>query len=223
MEVLLERIASALEQGHVDAGSPHPPELAGHEGVDELTRTALDAGIQPGRILSEALIVGMDRVGRKFRNHEIYLPDVLMAARAMTAGMDHLRPYFASGEVEHKGLVLMGTVAGDLHDIGKKIVSMFFEGGGWSVVDLGVDVGAEKVLAAIDRREPVAVGLSALLTTTMANMEAITGEIKTSFPGIQVIIGGAPVNREFAEKIGADAYSPDPQGALEFLNSSGSK
>lgn len=219
MNELLEKLAVCVERGKIDINSPHPAALSGQEGADELAKRALDQGIPANRILAEALITGMERVGVKFRNNEIYLPDVLMAAKAMTAAMNHLRPYFKTGEIKHKGLVLMGTVAGDLHDIGKKIVAMFFEGGGWEVIDLGVDVGAEQCIQAIKEYQPKAIGLSALLTTTMINMAEITKKIKSLYPEVKVLIGGAPVSREFAEKIGAHAYSPDPQGALEYLNS----
>lgn len=218
MKELLQQITTCVEKGKIDIHSSHPAELSGQEGADELTRRALEQGISARQVLSEALIIGMERVGIKFRNHDIYLPDVLMAARAMTAAMNHLRPYFKTGEIQHKGLVVMGTVAGDLHDIGKKIVSMFIEGGGWEVIDLGVDVGSEKYIEAITKHKPAAVGLSALLTTTMIKMAEITKKITSACPDVRVLIGGAPVSREFAEKIGAHAYSPDPQGALEYLN-----
>ncbi len=215
---ILEKIADCVERGKVDRASPYPPDMKGINGADELTVKALDAGISPGDVLAQGLIAGMKVVGDKFRNNEIYLPDVLMAAKAMTASMGHLRPYFQSGEVRHKGKVVMGTVAGDLHDIGKKIVSMFFEGGGWEIFDLGVNVHSEAYLQAIDKYRPLAVGLSALLTTTMINMEKITRDIKSRFPAVKVIIGGAPVNDEFRRRIGADMYSPGPQGALEYMN-----
>jgi len=220
MTTLIEQIAFGIERGKVNASSPHPADLAGRDGVDELVRRALAEGLAPGEILNQGLVAGMEVIGRKFRDCEVFLPDVLMAARAMNAGMEHLKPYFQSGQVRHRGTVVMGTVTGDLHDIGKKIVSLIFEGGGWRVVDLGVNAGAEKFLEAISRHRPQAVGLSALLTTTMANMETITGNIKAQFPETQVLVGGAPVTQAFAEKIGADAYSPDPQGGLEFLNRS---
>lgn len=217
MNERLQGIATCVEKGKVDLNSSHPAELSGQEGADELTRKALDEGISPNRVLAEALIIGMERVGVKFRNNEIYLPDVLMAAKAMTSAMKHLRPYFKTGEIRHKGIVLMGTVAGDLHDIGKKIVAMFLEGGGWEVIDLGVDVGVEKYLEAIKKYKPTAVGLSALLTTTMMTMADITGKIKSLYPEVKVLVGGAPVSPEFTRKIGAHAYSPDPQGALDYL------
>lgn len=190
------------------------------EGTDELVQSALKEGIPPAEILEMGLVTGMGRVGVKFQKNEIYLPDVLIAAKAMTAGMEHLKPYFLSGDIQHQGRIVLGTVAGDLHDIGKKIVAMIFEGSGWEVIDCGVDVSAKSFKEAIERHSPQAVGLSALLTTTMVSMEQITNEIKSEYPGVLVVIGGAPVTAEFAERIGADIYSPDPQGALDILNSS---
>jgi len=218
MNDYLQSIAYCVEHGKSDARTPYPPELAGQEGAGELTLKALEAGVSPGEILAGALIPGMERVGVKFRENQVFLPEVLMSARAMTAAVNHLQPYFNSGEIQHKGLVLLGTVAGDLHDIGKKIVGMFLNGGGWQVVDLGVDVEASDYLDAIAQHKPVAVGLSALLTTTMGNMAEITGEISKAYPGVKILVGGAPVNAGFAREIGAHFFSPDPQGALEFLN-----
>jgi 5-methyltetrahydrofolate--homocysteine methyltransferase len=218
MNELLGQIAVCVERGKADAASAHPADLAGRPGADELVRQALEAGLAPADILGAGLVAGMDIVGRKFHDCEIFLPDVLMAAQAMNAGLKHLQPYFSSGQVRHRGTVVMGTVSGDLHDIGKKIVSLIFEGGGWRVIDVGVDAGAARFLEAIARHRPQAVGLSALLTTTMVNMESITAAIKSRFPGLKVIVGGAPITRTFAERIGADAYSPDPRGGLEFLN-----
>ena len=215
---LLLKIAKCVERGKIDAKSPHPPDMQGMEGADELTSRALASGISAHDILSGSLIVGMKEVGDRFRRNEIYLPDVLMAARAMTAAMEHLKPFFISGNVQYKGAIVLGTVAGDLHDIGKKIVGMFFEGGGWEVIDCGVDVTEAQFLEAIGRHAPQAVGLSALLTTTMVNMEQIVNGIKAEYPDIKVIVGGAPVTESFAAKIGADYYSPDPQGALDNLN-----
>jgi 5-methyltetrahydrofolate--homocysteine methyltransferase len=218
MDKRLEEIARCIERGKADAASPHPPDLAGRPGVDELVRDALRAGLDPGEILRRGLVAGMDVVGRKFRDCEVFLPDVLMSARAMNAGLKHLQPYFGSGEVRYRGVVVMGTVSGDLHDIGKKIVSLIFEGGGWRVVDVGVDAGPEKFLEAIARHRPQAVGLSALLTTTMAHMESITAAIKARYPEVKVLVGGAPVTQAFADRIKADAYAPDPQGGLEYLD-----
>jgi methanogenic corrinoid protein MtbC1 len=218
MNPLLEKIAICVERGKVNIKSPYPPDLKGQEGADELARKALDEGLSAKEILSDGLMVGMQKIGVRFRDNKVFVPDVLMAAKAMNAAMEHLKPYFASGEVQRKGTVIMGTVKGDLHDIGKKLVSMIFEGGGWEVIDLGVDVPAEKFLKALQEHPKAAVGMSALLTTTMINMESIVREIKKAHPQAKVMVGGAPLTQDFAAKIGADAYSADPQGALEYLN-----
>jgi len=216
---LLIRIAWCVEKGKIDLHSPHPADMKGEEGADELTHKALASGADAQDILSQALIPGMQAVGQKFRNNEIYLPDVLMSARAMGAAMEYLKPHFKTGDIQYRGKIVLGTVAGDLHDIGKKIVAMFFEGGGWEVIDCGVDVSEPQFQEAIQEFQPDAVGMSALLTTTMVNMEEIVRGLKTKFPKLLVIVGGAPVTDAFAARIGADFYSPDPQGALEKLNS----
>jgi 5-methyltetrahydrofolate--homocysteine methyltransferase len=218
MQDILKQIALCVEKGKIAREFPHPAELASQDGVYELAKKALDAGISPNEILSEGLIAGMNKVGELFRAGDVFLPDVLVSARALSMGMMHLKPYFHSGAVKHKGKVVIGTVQGDLHDIGKRVVSMFFEGGGWDVIDIGVNIPAQKFLDAVAEHSPQAVALSALLTTTMVNMEHITRMIKTVQPGVKVVIGGAPVTQSFADRIGADCYSPDPQGALEFLN-----
>lgn len=206
-----------MERGKVSAGSKYPPELRGQDGADELTRQALDKSLSPREILTSGLIAGMKKVGEKFKRNEIYLPDVLVAAKAMTAAMGHLKPYFLSGDVKHKGRIVMGTVSGDLHDIGKKIVAMFLEGSGWEVIDCGVDVSSQDFVQAIKQFNPSAVGMSALLTTTMVHMEETVQTIKSKFPRIKVLVGGAPVTDAFAQRIGADMTSSHPQEAIEFL------
>ena len=218
MEDILKKIARCVEKGKIAREFPHPAEMAGQDGVYELTQQALESGVPPDEILCHGLIAGMNTVGQLFQAGDVFLPDVLVSARALSMGMMHLKPYFHSGAIKHKGKVVIGTVQGDLHDIGKHVVSLFFEGGGWEIIDIGVNVTAQKFLAAVAEHRPQAVGLSALLTTTMVNMEHITGMIKTAHPGTKVVIGGAPVTQAFADRIGADCYSPDPQGALEFLN-----
>lgn len=192
--------------------------MKGQDGADELTRKALDQGVSPNDVLEKALIIGMGNIGKKFSANQVFVPDVLMAAKAMTAAMGHLKPFLDSGQVKTRGTFVIGTVQGDLHDIGKNLVCMVMEGGGWKVVDLGVDVSPEKFLAAVQANPGAAVGLSALLTTTMVNMEKTVKLIKGEVPGTKVVVGGAPLTQEFATKIGADAYSPDPQGALDYLN-----
>jgi len=191
------------------------------DGADELSAQALLAGIPADQVLSKGLVPGMQIVGVKFRENKVFVPEVLMAAKAMSAGMKHLKPYFQSGAVKRKGVFIIGTVMGDLHDIGKNLLGMIVEGAGWQVVDLGIDVPAAKFIAAIDEHPNAFVGLSCLLTTTMLNMEKIVHEIKASRPDTKILIGGAPVTDDFRKRVGADWYSPDPQGAVEFLNKIG--
>lgn len=219
MENILEKIAVCVERGKANLQSPYPPDLKGEDGAFELTQKALEIGIKPSEILNEGLIKGMQRIGEKFRANKVFVPDVLIAAKAMNAAMVHIKPFFISNEIKTKGKVVMGTVAGDLHDIGKNIVAMIIQGGGWEIVDLGVDVSAEKFVKAVEEHKPAAIGLSALLTTTMLNMENIIREIKLLDSNIHVLVGGAPLSKEYADSIGADFFSPNPQDALEYLNS----
>jgi methanogenic corrinoid protein MtbC1 len=217
MDELIERIGVCVERGKVNKNSPFPNDMKGQEGSDELTRQALEAGIKPDEIL-KVCNTGMQRIGERFSKNEVFVPELLMAAKSMHAVMAHLKPFFKSGSVKAKGKFVLGTVAGDLHDIGKNLVSMVVEGNGWEVIDLGVDVKPVKFLDAIKAHPGCAVGLSALLTTTMANMSKTIQEIKASFPTTSVIVGGAPLTMDSAMKMGADGYSPDPQGAVAFLN-----
>jgi len=219
MSELLSQIADCIEFGKINKAAPFPPNMKGQDGADELTRQALDEGVSAREILSEGLMPGMEKVGIKFRENKVFVPQVLMSAKAMSTAMVHLKPYFLSGEVKEKGTFIIGTVEGDLHDIGKNLVSMMVEGNGWKVVDLGTDVNADQFVAALKENDNAFVGLSALLTTTMVNMEKITKAIKEAVPEAKVAVGGAPVTDNFKEKIGADIYAPDPQGLVEFLNS----
>lgn len=143
---------------------------------------------------------------------------MLMSAKAMGASMVQLKPFFASGDIKSKGTFIIGTVKGDLHDIGKNLVAMMVEGGGWTIVDLGVDVGSERFIEALKNNPGAVVGLSALLTTTMVNMGEIVAGIKALVPETKILVGGAPVNADFCRSIGADFYAPDPQKAVEYLN-----
>jgi len=217
MSTTLEKLSLAVESGKVDKNSPFPPQMKGEDGADELAKLALDEGVKPSAVLSDALVPAMDRVGQKFSENKIFVPQMVMSAKAMSAAMAHLKPFFQSGDVVAKGTFIIGTVKGDLHDIGKNLVAMMVEGGGWSIVDLGVDVNEDTFNQAIADNPGAVVGLSALLTTTMANMEVIVKKIKEANPGTRVLVGGAPLNDEFCQKIGADFYSPDPRGAVEYL------
>jgi 5-methyltetrahydrofolate--homocysteine methyltransferase len=217
MNVILDRIAQCVEFGKINKSSPYPPSMKDQDGAYELTKRALEEGVKPDEILENALVPAMANVGNKFSRKEIYVPQMLMAAKAMNSAMIHLKPYFQSGETKRKGKFIIGTVSGDLHDIGKNLVSMMIEGGGWEVIDLGVDVSAEKYLKALDENPTAFVGLSALLTTTMENMKKIVTVIKEKHSTSKILIGGAPVTLEYCQKIGADFYSPDPQGAVNYL------
>jgi methanogenic corrinoid protein MtbC1 len=217
MNDILDKIARCVVTGKIDKVSPYPPDMKGQDGADELAKQALDAGIRPEEILENALIPAMAVVGDKFTRKEIYVPQMLMAAKAMNGAMKHLKPFFQSGETKRKGKFIIGTVSGDLHDIGKNLVAMMIEGGGWEIIDLGVDVSAEKFLKAIDENPGAVIGLSALLTTTMENMKKTVAMVKEIHPNLKVLVGGAPVTMDYCIKIGADFYSPDPQGAVNYL------
>jgi len=219
MSEILQQISDCIEFGKINKAAPFPPQMKGQDGADELTRQALDDGVSAQDILSKGLMVGMEKVGVKFRENKVFVPQVLMSAKAMSTAMVHLKPYFLSGAVKQKGTFIIGTVEGDLHDIGKNLVTMMVEGNGWEVIDLGTDVKAETFIAAMREHENAFVGLSALLTTTMASMERITRAIREEIPNAKIAVGGAPVTQDFCDKIGADAYSPDPQGLVEYLNS----
>lgn len=218
MNDILEQIALCVENGKINQKSPYPPSMKGQLGADELTLQALEEGIAPADVLSKGLIVGMGRIGVKFRENKVFVPQVLMSAKAMSGAMAHLKKYFMDGSVKRKGKLIIGTVEGDLHDIGKNLVSMIAEGNGYEVIDLGVDVPAEKFIDAIKVNPGAFVGMSALLTTTMANMEKINKQIKSEFPEVITCVGGAPLNNEFAQKIGADYYTDEPQALVEILD-----
>lgn len=218
MDKILEQLSTCVEFGKINTAAPFPPSMKGQPGADELCRQALDAGIDPQTILNDSLIPGMAKIGDKFSQGKAFVPEMLISAKAMSAAMKHLKPFFASGEIKRKGTFVLGTVMGDLHDIGKNIVAMTIEGAGWEVVDLGVDVKAAKFLEAIEKHSDCVVGLSALLTTTMGNMESIVKEIKNKYPEKVILVGGAPLSMDFCNKIGANFFSRDPQGAVEYLN-----
>ncbi|GAB4565486.1 MAG: corrinoid protein [Anaerolineae bacterium] len=183
----------------------------------ELTQQALEAGVSPGRILQEGLIPGMAEVGRRFENREYYVPELLIAARAMQGALEVLRPLLAeSGEVEPLGKVVIGTVRGDLHDIGKNLVAMLLEGAGFEVKDLGIDVSPEKFVEAVKAGDCDILAMSALLTTTMPNMKATIDALKEAGlrDKVKIMIGGAPITQEYADQIGADGYGEDANQAV---------
>jgi methanogenic corrinoid protein MtbC1 len=217
MTDLLEKLSTCVEFGKIDIKSPYPPAMKDQDGAFELTKKALDSGISPDDILEEALIPAMSRVGRKFSRNEVFVPQMLMAAKAMSSSMIHLKPYYLSGQTKRRGTFIIGTVTGDLHDIGKNLVAMMIEGAGWEIIDLGVDVSIDKFIQAAEKHPGAVIGLSALLTTTMENMRKTVFALKEKNPDLKILVGGAPVTAEFCTKISADFYSPDPQGAVEYL------
>jgi len=218
MSNLIDQISECVENGKVNLVSPYPPQMKGLPGADELTRQALDEGLTPNDILNNALIPAMNRVGQKYVDKKIFVPQMLLSAKAMSASIAHLKPFFQSGEVKRKGVVVMGTVTGDLHDIGKNLCCLMVEGAGWEVVDLGVDVKPEQFVNALDIHPGAIVGLSALLTTTMVNMNSIIAAIRQKYPDTKVVVGGAPVDNRFAERVGANGYGKDPQELIVWLN-----
>ncbi|MFZ1290432.1 MAG: cobalamin-dependent protein [Melioribacteraceae bacterium] len=217
MNEFLEKISICVERGKINLKSPYPKDMFGLDGADEITLNALSQNILPSEIL-KSCNDAMQRIGNRFSRNEVFVPELLMAAKAMHAVMAHLKPYFKTGEVKSKGKFIIGTVAGDLHDIGKNLVSMVVEGNGWEVIDLGVDVKTAKFISAIEANPKSIIGLSALLTTTMSNMAATVKEIKSKYPDKVIIVGGAPLSEEIAEIMGADGYASNPQGAVTFLN-----
>jgi 5-methyltetrahydrofolate--homocysteine methyltransferase len=185
--------------------------------IESLVDQALAAGVPAGTILNEGLIPGMERLGVQFKANEVFIPEVLVAARAMNAGMSKLEPHLAKAGIKPRGVVVIGTVKGDLHDIGKNLVSMMLRGNGYKIVDLGVDVAPEKYIEAAKTSGAGVIALSALLTTTMVQMKAIVEAVEKSGLAIPVVIGGAPVTRDYADQIRARGFAPDAASAVEEI------
>jgi 5-methyltetrahydrofolate--homocysteine methyltransferase len=185
----------------------------------EITRAALEEGTSAESVLNEGLIAGMDVIGARFKKNEVYIPEVLIAARAMKMAMEILEPELAKAGVKPRGKFLIGTVQGDLHDIGKNLVAMMLKGAGFEVVDLGVDIGPEKFVEQAKATGAQLVGMSALLTTTMPSIEKTLKALKEAGVPAKVMIGGAPVTQGYADKIGADGYSPDAASAVDLAKS----
>jgi len=182
----------------------------------EITKAALEEGTAAKDVLDNGLIAGMDIVGARFKKNEIYIPEVLIAARAMKMAMEVLEPELVKAGVEPVGKLLIGTVQGDLHDIGKNLVAMMLKGAGFEVIDLGVDVGPEKFVEQVKAANAQLVGMSALLTTTMPGMEKTIKALKDAGIPVKIMIGGAPVTQDYADRIGADGYAPDAASAVDL-------
>ncbi len=199
----LGAIAQALEKGD-------------RKTVVQLVQKALAEKVPPAKILHEGLIKGMDSIGRKFKANEVYVPEVLIAARAMAGGMEILEPILVKAGIKSAGKVVVGTVKQDLHDIGKNLVAMMLKGGGFTVIDLGVDVDPAKFIDAARDQGAELIALSALLTTTMPNMKAVVSAKNAAKLKAKVMIGGAPVTQAFADEIGADGYAADAASAVDL-------
>ena len=202
---ILEEISTFLQQGRAPK-------------VKELVQQAIDEGIEPQKILEEGLLSGMNIVGEKFKNNEVFVPEVLVAARATNMGVGVLKPYLVQAGVESKGTAVIGTVKGDLHDIGKNLVKMMLEGKGLTVVDLGVDVPAEKFVAAAVENNAQLICCSALLTTTMGEMKSVVEEADKQGirDKVKILVGGAPVTQSFCDSIGADGYTADAASCADM-------
>ena len=203
MNILME-ISTNLQQGKA-------------KNVKELVQKAIDEGLDAKTILEEGLLHGMGIIGEKFKNNEVYVPDVLIAARAMNAGSEVLKPLLASSGVKATGKVVLGTVKGDLHDIGKKLVRMMMEGKGLEVIDIGIDVPVEKFINTAKETGAQIIACSALLTTTMGEMKNVVEAAKAAGirDSVTIMVGGAPVNENFCKSIGADIYTPDAASAAD--------
>ena len=186
--------------------------------LKELIQKLVDEGQDPGDVLNQGLLPGMDAVGQRWKDGDMFMPEVLRSAKAMSNSMDYLRPLLKEGDVGNAGTMVIGTVAGDLHDIGKDLAAMMYEGAGYKVVNIGIDQPSESFVDAVKEHKPNVLGMSALLTTTMPRMGEVINSLKEA--GIRdtvtVIIGGAPVTEEFASEIGADLYAPNAGSAVEI-------
>ena len=202
----LQELASSLERGQA-------PKVAA------LTQQLLDGGVSPQTILNDGLIAGMAVVGEKMRIGEMYLPEVLQSASAMKGSLKILRPHLTREGAKSRGVILMGTVKGDMHDIGKNLVGIMLQGGGFDIIDLGLNVPPQKFIDAISAHKPAILGLSAMLTTTMLNMRTTIDAIAAAGlrTNVKIIIGGAPVSQKFADEIGADAYARDAVLAVDKI------
>ena len=189
--------------------------------VQQKIQEAIDAGVSVETIVNDGMIAAMAEVGQLFEKGEYYVPEMLQSARAMQSGMTYLKPYLQQADLKSAGKVVIGTVSGDLHDIGKNLVAVMLEGAGFQMVDLGTDVGPECFVQAVREQKPDILAMSALLTTTMPGMKAVIDALEEAGirHQVKVLIGGAPINREFAERIGADGYAPDASRAVSTAKS----
>jgi len=208
MEGTMKQVYEAIVQGDL-------------KGIEALVSAALDEGIEPNKLLNDSMITAMDEIGQRFEQGEIYVPEMLLSAHTMQAGLKLLKPLLVDSGVQPSGKVLLATVKGDLHDIGKNLVGMMTEGAGYAIIDLGVNVGPEAIVDAIRAENPDVVGLSALLTTTMVMMKSTVDAISEAGlrDSVKIIIGGAPVDQDYADEIGADGFGRDAGQAVQVIRS----
>ncbi len=214
---ILDEIKYNVIAGHLDSASKYPPALFGKPGVVELVQAAIAMNLSADDILNNSLIAGMEVVGQKFSNGEYFVPDMLLSAQAMKGGMNFLEKLFIEENAKKLGTVILGTVKGDMHDIGKNLVRMMLEGGGFFVLDLGINVSPEKFVEAAEKFPGAVIGMSALLTTTMENMKISINAIRSRGLNNKVIIGGAATSKKFADDINADGYTRDASEVVKII------
>lgn len=212
----IERLRELVIRGHLDANAKYPPDLKGQPGVREAVQDCLEAQVPVQDILRNGLIDGMDEVGRRFSSGEYFVPEMLMCAKAMKGGLEILRPHMVGDASYSAGTVIMGTVKGDMHDIGKNLVSMMLEGAGFEVVDIGINTPVEKFIEAAEKHPDALIGLSALLTITMQEMKTTIAGLRAAGFNNRVMVGGAPLSSDYAEQIGADGYAADAGEAVSL-------
>lgn len=213
--VILESILESVVQGHIDATSKFPKGMEGKIGVRELTEQAIAEGVPVEDILSKGLIPAMSIVGQRYERNEIFVPEMLFSAKAMKSGLELIKPLLLEGSELILGTVIIGTVQGDLHDIGKNLVCMMLEGAGFQIEDLGINVPAQKFVDAAKHHPNALIGMSALLTVTMKNMKGVIDTLRANNLSNKVFIGGAPVTPGFAEEIGAEGYAKNANQAVQ--------
>lgn len=213
---LLKHIEYLVVRGHIDASSRYPKDLEGEPGVQEKVAEALDQGITPQDILTKGLISGMSVVGEKYEKNEIFVPEMLFSAKAMKSGLNQIRPMLVGDVNVRVGTVILGTVQGDMHDIGKNLVGMMLEGAGFDVIDLGINTPVSKFVDMARQNPDAILGMSALLTVTMKNMKLVIDALRANGLKNRVMIGGAPVTKAFADEIGAEGYSLNANQAVSL-------
>lgn len=214
---LIDEIKVNVVRGHIDSNAKYPPDLSGKPGVSELVQKALTENISPSQILNDALIAAMEIVGAKFSAGEYFVPDMLLSAQAVKTGMKILEPLLVGEESKKAGTVILGTVKGDMHDIGKNLVKMMLESGGFDVIDLGINTPPEKFVESAKRYPDAVIGMSALLSTTMINMKVSIDALRSAGLTNKVIIGGAATSKKYADEIKADGYSKDAVQSVQVV------